>query len=77
MVLVHHHSIKWSPFFSVRSQKQLGLIGGLPSYEPMEGFQKPEATARTYVYSPDGKLLAYAIPSGWAFLCCLTEIDDR
>ncbi|GJJ11775.1 hypothetical protein Clacol_006013 [Clathrus columnatus] len=50
--------------YAFRSQKQLGLVGGSPSYEPMEGFQKPEATSRTYVYSLDGKLFAYAVPAG-------------
>lgn len=50
--------------YAFRSQKQLGLVSGFSSYDPVEGFQKPEATARTYVYSPDGKLLAYAVPTG-------------
>lgn len=49
---------------AVRSQKQLDLVGGTPSYEPLEGFQRPDATARTYQHSPDGKLYAYAVPTG-------------
>lgn len=48
----------------VRSQKQLDLVGGSPSYEALEGFQKPEATARTYQHSPDGRLFAHAVPTG-------------
>jgi len=50
---------------SDRAQKSLGLIGGLPNYEPVEGFIPPEETARTWQYSQDGKLWACALPSGY------------
>ncbi|KAF8577018.1 translation initiation factor eIF-2A [Ramaria rubella] len=50
--------------YAFRSQKQLDLVGGSPAYESFERFQKPEATARTYQHSPDGKLFAYAVPTG-------------
>lgn len=29
----------------------------------MKGFEAPEATSRTYCYSPDGRLFAYVLPS--------------
>ena len=48
---------------AVRSQKQLDLVGDTPSYEPLEGFQRPDATARAYQHSSDGKLFAYAVPT--------------
>ncbi|KAJ8507762.1 hypothetical protein ONZ45_g9899 [Pleurotus djamor] len=47
-----------------RAQKSLGLIGGTPEYKPVAGFADPEATARTYHYSSDGRLYAYALPNG-------------
>ncbi|KAF8514706.1 eukaryotic translation initiation factor eIF2A-domain-containing protein [Hysterangium stoloniferum] len=50
--------------YAFRSQKQLGLVGGTPSYEAIDGFHKPETTTRTYQYSPDGKVFAYAVPTG-------------
>lgn len=50
------------PVLSVRAQKSLGLIGGSPSYEVVKGFEPPEATARMYTYSPDGRLYAYVLP---------------
>ncbi|KAF8507615.1 eukaryotic translation initiation factor eIF2A-domain-containing protein [Gautieria morchelliformis] len=50
--------------YAFRSQKQLDLVGGTPSYDHLEGFQTPEETARTYQHSPDGKLFAYAVPTG-------------
>ena len=54
-----------SCFSAVRSQKQLDLVGGGPSYEPLDGFERPDATARTYQHSPDGALFAYAVPAGY------------
>ena len=50
--------------FAVRAQKSFGLVGGTPNYDPIEAFQAPEVPARTYQYSSDGRLLAYAIPTG-------------
>jgi hypothetical protein len=57
-----------------RAQKSLGLVGGSPNYAPVDGFVPPEATARTYQYSPDGRLFAVAVPSGSAVfsLACTT-----
>ena len=46
----------------VRAQKSLGIVGGSPNYEVVKGFDAPEATARTYTYSPDGRLYAYVLP---------------
>ncbi|KIJ32447.1 hypothetical protein M422DRAFT_213804 [Sphaerobolus stellatus SS14] len=50
--------------YAFRSQKQLGLIGNGPSYAPVDGFEKPDATARICEYSRDGKLFAYVLPTG-------------
>lgn len=47
-----------------RAQKSLGLVGGSPNYDPLENFQGPDVPARTYQYSSDGRLFAYAIPTG-------------
>jgi translation initiation factor 2A len=49
--------------FAFRAQKQMGLIGGTPDYVPVEAFQKPDAFVRTFQYSPDGSLLALALPT--------------
>ncbi|EJD06210.1 translation initiation factor eIF-2A [Fomitiporia mediterranea MF3/22] len=49
--------------YAFRSQKSLGLVGGSPDYETVKGFEAPEATARTYTYSPDGRLFAYLLPN--------------
>ncbi|KAF8650069.1 hypothetical protein AX16_005433 [Volvariella volvacea WC 439] len=48
---------------AVRAQKSLGLVGGTPSYVPIAGFENPDVPARTYQYSADGRLYAYALPS--------------
>lgn len=53
-----------STILAVRAQKTLGLAGGSPSYDPLEAFAGPEVPARTYQYSPDGRLFAYAVPTG-------------
>ncbi|KAI0933413.1 hypothetical protein AcV5_005560 [Taiwanofungus camphoratus] len=50
--------------YSYRAQKAIGLVGGTPSYETLDNFQAPDVPARTYQYSPDGRLYAYAIPTG-------------
>jgi len=49
---------------AVRAQRSVGLVGGSPTYDPIEAFQAPDTTARTYQYSPDGRLFALAVPSG-------------
>jgi hypothetical protein len=46
-----------------RAQKLLGLVGGAPDYTPIPEFIAPESPTRIYAYSPDGGLLAYALPS--------------
>src|ERR1700679_1666798 len=51
-------------YLVVRSQRSVGLAGGLPTYDLVEAFQAPDAPARTYQYSPDGRLFALAVPSG-------------
>ncbi|EJF56310.1 translation initiation factor eIF-2A [Dichomitus squalens] len=50
--------------YAYRAQKSFGLVGGTPNYDSIDSFQAPEVPARTYQYSPDGRLLAYAIPTG-------------
>lgn len=49
--------------YAFRAQKSLGLVGGAPDYKVLEGYPPPEATARTYKYTSDGKLFAVALPS--------------
>ncbi|KAF9265976.1 translation initiation factor eIF-2A [Marasmius fiardii PR-910] len=49
--------------YAFRAQKSIGLVGGTPDYKPVEGFTAPDATTRTYAYSADGRLYAYALPS--------------
>ncbi|KAH7874554.1 eukaryotic translation initiation factor eIF2A-domain-containing protein [Lentinula edodes] len=49
--------------YAFRAQKSLALIGGTPDYAPIAGFESPEVPARTYVYSADGRLYAYALPN--------------
>ena len=39
-------------------------MGGTPNYEPLSQFPAPDVPARTYQYSADGRLFAYAVPSG-------------
>ena len=38
-------------------------MGGSPFYEHVEKFAQPEATSRTYTYSPDGRYFAYVLPT--------------
>ncbi|KAG2096361.1 eukaryotic translation initiation factor eIF2A-domain-containing protein [Suillus discolor] len=49
--------------YAFRAQKSTGLVGGTPTYMPIEGFAVPDVPARTYHYSPDGRLFAYALPT--------------
>jgi translation initiation factor 2A len=48
--------------YAYRAQKSLGVVLGNPTYSPVDAFQAPNDPARTYVYSLDGSLFAYAIP---------------
>ncbi|KAI8974220.1 translation initiation factor eIF-2A [Trametes punicea] len=50
--------------YAYRAQKSIGLVGGTPNYDPIDSFQPPDVPARTYKYSLDGRLFAYAIPTG-------------
>lgn len=47
---------------TVRAQKSIGVVGGSPDYEPVKGFEAPDVTARTFSYSPDGRLFANVLP---------------
>ncbi|SRR5713226_5662016 len=57
-------------YLIVRSQRSVGLVGGSPTYDLVEAFQAPDTTARTYKYSPDGRLFALAVQSGCVALQC-------
>ncbi|KAL0947755.1 hypothetical protein HGRIS_013833 [Hohenbuehelia grisea] len=46
-----------------RAQKSLGLVGGTPDYKPLAAFAAPDVPARTFHYSADGRLYAYALPT--------------
>jgi translation initiation factor 2A len=59
----------------VRSQRSVGLVGGSPTYDLVEAFQAPDATTRTYRYSPDGRLFALAVPSGCVKLRLLMDLS--
>ncbi|KAF7298312.1 hypothetical protein MKEN_01355700 [Mycena kentingensis (nom. inval.)] len=50
-----------TPFLLVRAQKSLGLVGGSPDYPLAPNFEVPDVPARTYQYSADGRLYAYAL----------------
>ncbi|KAH9974523.1 eukaryotic translation initiation factor eIF2A-domain-containing protein [Russula compacta] len=50
--------------YAFRAQKSVGLIGGSPTYDRIEAFHSPDAAARTFQYSQDGRLFALAVPSG-------------
>ncbi|KAH7908360.1 eukaryotic translation initiation factor eIF2A-domain-containing protein [Hygrophoropsis aurantiaca] len=54
---------QFSQQYAYRAQKSLGLVGGTPDYVPADGFLGPDVPARTYHYSTDGRLFAYALPS--------------
>ncbi|KAG8217066.1 eukaryotic translation initiation factor eIF2A-domain-containing protein [Butyriboletus roseoflavus] len=54
---------QFSQQYAFRAQKNLGLVGGTPDYIPLSGFVCPDIPARTYHYSNDGRLFAYALPS--------------
>ncbi|KAJ4475455.1 eukaryotic translation initiation factor eIF2A-domain-containing protein [Lentinula aciculospora] len=49
--------------YAFRAQKSLGLVGGTPDYTLIPGFETPDVPARTYAYSADGRLFAYALPT--------------
>ncbi|TRM57853.1 eukaryotic translation initiation factor eIF2A-domain-containing protein [Schizophyllum amplum] len=40
-----------------------GSCYGTPDYVPVANFEVPDATARTFCYSADGRLYAYALPN--------------
>ncbi|PSR79531.1 hypothetical protein PHLCEN_2v6992 [Hermanssonia centrifuga] len=50
--------------YAFRAQKRLGLVGGTPNYDTLDSFEGPDVPARTYQYSSDGRLFAYAVPTG-------------
>ncbi|KAI0648493.1 translation initiation factor eIF-2A [Trametes meyenii] len=50
--------------YAYRAQKSIGLVGGTPNYDHIDSFQPPDVPARTFKYSSDGRLFAYAIPTG-------------
>lgn len=55
--------LTWFINCTVRAQKSLGLVGGTPDYSLVPGFAVPDVPARTYHYSADGRLYAYALPN--------------
>ncbi|KAG0701091.1 hypothetical protein DFH29DRAFT_929041 [Suillus ampliporus] len=52
---------KWPPSSPSNMLKSIGLIGGTPTYTPIEGFAAPDVPVRTYHYSPDDRLFSYAL----------------
>lgn len=56
-------SSQYSQQYAYRAQKSLGLVSGTPDYAPVVGFESPDGAARTYAYSADGRLYAYALPT--------------
>ncbi|GAA5888749.1 hypothetical protein JCM6882_002835 [Rhodosporidiobolus microsporus] len=44
--------------YAIRSLKQLGLVNGPPSWQPVASFQKPEGAVKVYRYSADGQFFA-------------------
>ncbi|KAF7315000.1 Eukaryotic translation initiation factor 2A [Mycena indigotica] len=52
------------PLVPLRAQKTIGLVGGSPDYIVAPNFEVPEVPVRTYQYSADGRLYAYALASG-------------
>ncbi|KAH7890149.1 eukaryotic translation initiation factor eIF2A-domain-containing protein [Phlebopus sp. FC_14] len=54
---------QFSQQYAYRAQKSLGLVDGTPDYQPVSGFVGPDVPARTYHYSNDGRLFAYALAS--------------
>ncbi|KAH9857459.1 translation initiation factor eIF-2A [Lenzites betulinus] len=50
--------------YAYRAQKSTGLVGGTPDYNPIDSFPQPDVPTRTFKYSSDGRLFAYAIPTG-------------
>ncbi|RDB19482.1 Eukaryotic translation initiation factor 2A [Hypsizygus marmoreus] len=49
--------------YAFRAQKSLGLVNGTPNYDLVPGFVAPDVPARTFQYSADGRLYAYALPT--------------
>ncbi|KAH8551581.1 eukaryotic translation initiation factor eIF2A-domain-containing protein [Umbelopsis sp. PMI_123] len=47
------------PQFAYRSLKELAVWNGYPDFKPLEGFDKPAGSARTFAYSKHGNMFAY------------------
>ncbi|KAL4065104.1 eukaryotic translation initiation factor eIF2A-domain-containing protein [Scleroderma citrinum] len=54
---------QFSQQYALRAQKSLSLVGGTPDYVSVRGFVDPGVPTRTYQYSNDGRLFAYALPT--------------
>ncbi|KIL68462.1 hypothetical protein M378DRAFT_8534 [Amanita muscaria Koide BX008] len=52
---------KLSQQYAFRAQKSLGLVAGSPNYSPLPNLLVPDSPARTFAYSDDGRLYAYAL----------------
>ncbi|ERF68734.1 hypothetical protein EPUS_07152 [Endocarpon pusillum Z07020] len=46
--------------FAYRTLKGIGIVNGPPSYEPLEGFTRPEGNIRCCMYSSCGRYFAWA-----------------
>jgi hypothetical protein len=64
-IIICRNSVSdYSPSYSAdRAQKTLGIVGGTPDYIPVPGFEVPDVPVRSYRYSADGRLYAYALPN--------------
>ncbi|KAI9287932.1 eukaryotic translation initiation factor eIF2A-domain-containing protein [Umbelopsis sp. AD052] len=47
------------PQFAYRSLKELAVWNGYPDFKPLDGFDKPAGSARTFTYSKHGHKFAY------------------
>jgi translation initiation factor 2A len=54
---------QFSQQYAFRAQKSLALVAGSPNYAPLQNLVVPDAPVRTHVYSADGRLYAYALPT--------------
>ncbi|GAA5890411.1 hypothetical protein JCM16303_000171 [Sporobolomyces ruberrimus] len=50
--------------YATRSLKQLGLINGTPTWQPVAQFQKPDGAVKVYRYSADGRFFASVTSTG-------------
>jgi translation initiation factor 2A len=53
----------------------MSLVGGSPSYIPIDGFEAPDTPARTYRYSDDGRLFVYALSTSYVPLLLCLKFD--